>query len=107
MGTLNLNNFIFFLFFLLLTISGIISRDIRQKDQAAVAEYQVFFIKNAPPKPVMNKKKNMRSKRNKKARPFFAMLPKGRVPPSGSSNCHNEFPNSKNTLYCALSTQKP
>ncbi|XP_010439870.1 PREDICTED: uncharacterized protein LOC104723237 [Camelina sativa] len=36
---------------------------------------------------------------------FSVMLPKGFVPPSGSSPCHNQNPNSATTLFCDLSTQ--
>lgn len=36
---------------------------------------------------------------------FSVMLPKGFVPPSGSSPCHNQNPNSATTLSCDLSTQ--
>ncbi|ESQ55576.1 hypothetical protein EUTSA_v10027023mg [Eutrema salsugineum] len=44
---------------------------------------------------------------NRPVRPdiFSVMLPKGFVPPSGSSPCHNQNPNSATTLYCDLSTQ--
>ncbi|KAG2238907.1 hypothetical protein Bca52824_089767 [Brassica carinata] len=44
---------------------------------------------------------------NRPVRPdtFSAMLPKGFVPPSGSSPCHNQNPNSATTLFCDLSTQ--
>ncbi|KAL4563442.1 hypothetical protein LXL04_027484 [Taraxacum kok-saghyz] len=35
-------------------------------------------------------------------RVFSAMLPKGNVPPSGSSSCHNEYPDSVASL-CVLS----
>lgn len=34
-------------------------------------------------------------------RTFSAMLPKGFVPPSGSSPCHNQYPNSV-TFFCDL-----
>ncbi|KAI3495426.1 hypothetical protein L1887_37766 [Cichorium endivia] len=37
---------------------------------------------------------------------FSVMLPKGNVPPSGSSSCHNDYPNSVASL-CALSSRKP
>ncbi|CAL9225919.1 unnamed protein product [Arabidopsis halleri] len=44
---------------------------------------------------------------NRPVRPdtFSVMLPKGFVPPSGSSPCHNQNPNSATTLFCDLSTQ--
>ncbi|OIT36466.1 hypothetical protein A4A49_55212 [Nicotiana attenuata] len=51
-----------------------------------------------------------RKKGNKKSeyyssRSFSAMLPKGFVPPSGNSPCHNTYPNSV-TFFCDLSTPK-
>ncbi|RID78106.1 hypothetical protein BRARA_A00960 [Brassica rapa] len=44
---------------------------------------------------------------NRPVRPdtFSVMLPKGFVPPSGSSPCHNQNPNSASTLFCDLSKQ--
>ncbi|KAH0696848.1 hypothetical protein KY290_014269 [Solanum tuberosum] len=36
-------------------------------------------------------------------RTYTAMLPKGYVPPSGSSPCHNTYPNSV-TFFCHFST---
>ncbi|CAH8306395.1 unnamed protein product [Eruca vesicaria subsp. sativa] len=44
---------------------------------------------------------------NRPVRPdtFSVMLPKGFVPPSGSSPCHNQNPNSATTVFCDLSTQ--
>ncbi|KAM7270641.1 hypothetical protein ACFE04_029855 [Oxalis oulophora] len=41
-----------------------------------------------------------------KTRPVFAMLPKGLVPPSGSSPCHNDNPNTV-PFYCDFSVSKP
>ncbi|CAN8274644.1 unnamed protein product [Cochlearia groenlandica] len=57
---------------------------------------------------MMTKKKSYSNGFNRPVRPvdiFSVMLPKGFVPPSGSSPCHNQNPNSVNTLYCDLSTQ--
>lgn len=53
---------------------------------------------------MMTKKSNSL---NRPVRPdtFSVMLPKGFVPPSGSSPCHNQNPNSATTLFCDLSTQ--
>ncbi|CAG7886943.1 unnamed protein product [Brassica rapa] len=44
---------------------------------------------------------------NRPVRPdtFSVMLPKGFVPPSGSSPCHNQNPDSASTLFCDLSKQ--
>lgn len=86
-----------------------------------LTQYQVFYIKNTNPfilekEPNKNRKekrKMMMMKRRKemiknfKTRSFSAMLPKGSVPPSGSSPCHNQKPNSKVTFFCDLSTTKP
>lgn len=48
------------------------------------------------------KLKNNRGKRSSDRRTYTAMLPKGFVPPSGSSPCHNTYPNSI-TFFCHLS----
>lgn len=61
-----------------------------------------------------NKKRSetMKNNRNKDEvdrdddRVFSVMFPKGIVPPSGSSSCHNDYPNSVASL-CALSSRKP
>ncbi|KAI3456012.1 hypothetical protein Pfo_012675 [Paulownia fortunei] len=50
-----------------------------------------------------NKLKRNRMK-NIDARRFSAMLPKGYVPPSGSSRCHNVYRNSV-TFFCDLSAE--
>ncbi|KAD3068863.1 hypothetical protein E3N88_36743 [Mikania micrantha] len=39
-------------------------------------------------------------------RVFSAMLPKGDVPPSGSSSCHNDYPNSVASI-CTFSRHRP
>ncbi|KAG7034719.1 hypothetical protein SDJN02_04449, partial [Cucurbita argyrosperma subsp. argyrosperma] len=47
---------------------------------------------------------------NNKGRAFSVMLPKGFVPPSGSSPCHNQSPQSSSpAFYCHLSaaTNRP
>ncbi|KAF8055138.1 hypothetical protein N665_1301s0013 [Sinapis alba] len=56
---------------------------------------------------MMTKKKSSNGF-NRPVRPdtYSVMLPKGFVPPSGSSPCHNQInPNSATTLFCHLSTQ--
>ncbi|OIW13933.1 hypothetical protein TanjilG_09284 [Lupinus angustifolius] len=79
---------------------------------------QVFFLKNTHPKFLskqerIKKRKNLTrnkkhrkkmTKDNLKTRPFSVMLPKGFVPPSGSSPCHNDLPNSVSFLHCHLSS---
>lgn len=94
----------------------------------AATYYQVFHIKNTTPYFLKNKEpqqwrryKSLMKSKNKKSlmeyrkkmrgsnidtRAFSTMLPKGFVPPSGSSPCHNDFPNSI-TFFCRLSSQKP
>ncbi|KAG6779375.1 hypothetical protein POTOM_015755 [Populus tomentosa] len=83
-----------------------------------LTQYQVFYIKNTNPfildkEPSKNRKekrKMLMMKRRKemiknfKTRSLSAMLPKGSVPPSGSSPCHNQKPNSKVTLSLKLSS---
>lgn len=101
----------------------------------AVHYHQVFYLKNTDPnmfrsrshsqervkKRKINRNKNMkqRKKKNKNkkmvknnnmqySRPFSVMLPKGFVPPSGSSPCHNDQPNSVSSFHCHLtSTTQP
>ncbi|OWM73070.1 uncharacterized protein LOC116205921 [Punica granatum] len=77
---------------------------------------QVFHVKKSPPPPpFLKNKRSKRAKRKKrshdddrdrmKAGPFAVMLPKGPVPPSGSSSCHNGIPDSVAAL-CSLSSGK-
>jgi hypothetical protein len=71
-----------------------------------------------------NKNKNMMKKQSKQRKqrthrkkmvknkmispkPFSVMLPKGFVPPSGSSPCHNDQPNSVNSFHCYLASTEP
>lgn len=93
--------------------------------------HQVFYLKNADPpmflsiqerikKRKMNRNKNknmMKQKKHRKhkkkivknmvnSRPFSVMLPKGFVPPSGSSPCHNDQPNSV-SFHCYLTSTEP
>ncbi|KAE8655329.1 Alpha-mannosidase 3 isoform 1 [Hibiscus syriacus] len=87
--------------------------------------YQVLRIKNTTPfllnkpergfekkrKRKMTKRRKINMDSNFKTRPFTVMLPKGFVPPSGSSPCHNDKPDSAvaQDLICGLSgaTAKP
>ncbi|XVF25476.1 hypothetical protein REPUB_Repub13aG0215600 [Reevesia pubescens] len=86
--------------------------------------YQVLRIKNIAPfflsKQEVDKKRKRRMMKRRKInksnnfktnRPFSVMLPKGFVPPSGSSPCHNDKPDSDvaHALICGLSatTAKP
>lgn len=85
---------------------------------ASATYYRLFHIKKTSPYFLKNKqaaqwrryKKLMKKKRMEyikiDTRAFTTMLPKGFVPPSGSSPCHNDFPNSI-TFFCHLSSQKP
>ncbi|KAJ7947295.1 putative Nuclear receptor coactivator 6 [Quillaja saponaria] len=82
--------------------------------------YQVFYVKNTnpfflnkqePTNKTKQMKKNKNMKRQKKikenyhrAGPFSVMLPKGFVPPSGSSPCHNENPKLV-PFYCHKATK--
>jgi len=93
--------------------------------------HQVFYLKNTDPpmflsiqerikKLKMNRNKNknmMKQKKHRKhkkkivknmvkSRPFSVMLPKGFVPPSGSSPCHNDQPNSV-SFHCYLTSTEP
>uniref|UniRef100_UPI0005CB318A uncharacterized protein LOC105350757 n=1 Tax=Fragaria vesca subsp. vesca TaxID=101020 RepID=UPI0005CB318A len=80
-------------------------------------QYQVFYVKNTTPfllgrqqrrltknhkKRAGNRYKNPTTKKFKNNDgPFSVMLPKGFVPPSGSSPCHNGNPNAV-VVYCDL-----
>ncbi|XP_027338187.1 uncharacterized protein LOC113852138 [Abrus precatorius] len=85
--------------------------------------HQVFYLKNTDPmffkprqnqrvikKRRINRNKNMKHRKkmvkNMQSRTFSAMLPKGFVPPSGSSPCHNDQPNSM-AFHCHLTTEEP
>ncbi|CAI9773275.1 unnamed protein product [Fraxinus pennsylvanica] len=80
---------------------------------APPAKYQKFDVKKSTPfflnkQGRQNKKVkglNRKEMKKKNAKPFLVMLPKGFVPPSGSSPCHNLYPNSV-TFFCALSTER-
>ncbi|XVE51605.1 hypothetical protein DITRI_Ditri02bG0055000 [Diplodiscus trichospermus] len=83
--------------------------------------YRALRIKNTTPfslnKPEFDKKSKRKTmkqrkinKKNFRTRPFSVMLPKGFVPPSGSSPCHNDKPDySVAHALCGLSrtTIKP
>ncbi|KAL0727599.1 hypothetical protein Bca4012_023692 [Brassica carinata] len=89
----------------------------RQRDQHRRLRYnhQYFYyrhsIRRRGLRPRANYFKMMTKKSsngfNRPVQPdtYSAMLPKGFVPPSGSSPCHNQNPNSATTLFCDLSTQ--
>lgn len=72
----------------------------------------VFLNTNDKPNNLHRKKKLLTKKKKRlimnnnldDERRFSAMLPKGYVPPSGSSPCHNVYPNSV-TFFCDLSAQ--
>ncbi|KAL6546388.1 hypothetical protein OROMI_022109 [Orobanche minor] len=63
---------------------------------------ETFPNKNHGGETILRKNKSETTKNNNNidARRFSAMLPKGYVPPSGSSPCHNLYPNSV-TFFCA------
>ncbi|CAK8530911.1 unnamed protein product [Lathyrus sativus] len=90
--------------------------------------HQVFYLKNTNPnadpprrqerikRRRMNRNKNKKHRKHRKKivknmmksppRAFSVMLPKGFVPPSGSSPCHNDQPNSM-SFHCHLSSSEP
>ncbi|KAK8551410.1 hypothetical protein V6N13_119877 [Hibiscus sabdariffa] len=90
-------------------------------DSQPAAAYQVLRIKNTTPfflnkpergfekkrkrKRKMTKRRKINMDSNFKTRPFTVMLPKGFVPPSSSSPCHNDKPDSAvaQDLICGLS----
>ncbi|KAL5989959.1 hypothetical protein ACLOJK_010854 [Asimina triloba] len=85
----------------------------RANDRSRVARrFSAYKIKNARPAPFLLDEDldgNAFRKRKKKMRDidprsFSAMLPKGFVPPSGSSPCHNDAPESESIdFYCDYS----
>ncbi|KAI3466822.1 hypothetical protein Pfo_023485 [Paulownia fortunei] len=115
-----------FLFFLIpLIISFACPTPSLDKLQASASvsktEFQVFQIKKTDLPIFLNSNEKGRRNKNEKGlyrntmkrkrtknlntRPFTAMLPKGYVPPSGSSPCHNVYPNSV-TFFCGLSAER-
>ncbi|PIN04679.1 hypothetical protein CDL12_22787 [Handroanthus impetiginosus] len=71
-------------------------------------KFQTINAKETAPVNLLNEKgfklKRKRMKKLDHSRTFSAMLPKGYVPPSGSSPCHNLYPNSV-TFFCDLPAQ--
>ncbi|GFS43161.1 hypothetical protein Acr_00g0084040 [Actinidia rufa] len=115
--TLNLYTILFLL--LLLMSSFVLSSSSHEGEAHNVPSSQVLYIKKATPfvfnkqEKGKNKKKMMKRRdlkrgniKNFETRPFSVMLPKGFIPPSGSSPCHNDEPNSVSS-FCKLSTTKP
>ncbi|KAJ4703856.1 putative Nuclear receptor coactivator 6 [Melia azedarach] len=115
-----LKNFCTFIFFFLLFISFACSSPCHDETKprnspsvgAAVNEYQVLYSKKSRPFFLNNQermnqnRKKTRERKRKKSSPFSVMLPKGFVPPSGSSPCHNMKPDVV-AFYCHLSSPKP
>ncbi|XP_022880460.1 uncharacterized protein LOC111397695 [Olea europaea var. sylvestris] len=120
----NFNIFIFLVLLLALMMSFTYPSRLHETEPTAApsmapsAKYQKFDVKNSKPfflnkRGRQNKKEKglNRNKMKKKkiknfnAKPFLVMLPKGFVPPSGSSPCHNLYPNSV-TFFCDLSTNR-
>ncbi|XP_050234616.1 uncharacterized protein LOC126682892 [Mercurialis annua] len=124
-----IQNLIFLLILLIISIAEA-THEIQPKntiEDQSVAQYQVFYLKNTTPfildgddqeavvvdskNKNKNRKMTMRKRKidkdqikNFKSRTFSVMLPKGFVPPSGSSPCHNDKPNFRVSFYCDLST---
>lgn len=108
-GNLGLWVFLFFCFLLLSSFtSPSLSRPIQGNAPPQVNnQFQVFKMKNTKPySPSEELKKKRKKMKNMGSRPFEQMLPKGFVPPSGSSSCHNDFPNSID-FYCYESKTNP
>lgn len=73
-----------------------------------VTRNQVLYAKKTRPFFINNQERYKKRKKNTKnltsrPAPFSVMLPKGFVPPSGSSPCHNMKPDLV-AFYCDLST---
>lgn len=118
---MSINNVIVvFLIFTLLLITNISSTVVPPPSNAAVIKNQktqgrrrIMFTN------IMKKRRTQKMKKKKKKnkvdhqfddwdnnRVFSAMLPKGNVPPSGSSSCHNDYPNSVASI-CTFSRNRP
>ncbi|KAI6705855.1 hypothetical protein NL676_008817 [Syzygium grande] len=77
-------------------------------------QLQEFRVKNGPQPSFLDrgrykKRKAMKRKpptNDLRTRPFSVMLPKGFIPPSGSSPCHNDDPVDSVMVYCSLSITK-
>lgn len=88
----------------------LVSRQEMGSNSPIVTRYQQLSAKNDRPflssNRVYFKKRKMKLDRPKRGvddgRQYSVMLPKGLAPPSGSSPCHNRYPDSI-TLYCELS----
>ncbi|KAJ8616660.1 hypothetical protein MRB53_036032 [Persea americana] len=108
-GNLGLWAFLFFCFLLIFSFpSPSLSRPIQgNAPLQARNRFDVFKVKNIKPHSMNNEELKKKKKiKNMGSRPFEQMLPKGFVPPSGSSSCHNDFPNSID-FYCSQSTKEP
>ncbi|XP_050367538.1 uncharacterized protein LOC126785903 [Argentina anserina] len=107
-----------FLFFFTIPISSSSPNDQTHSSYssaATIAQYQVFQVRNTAPflldrqqrRLTKNHKERAGSrnknptKKSKNSGPFSVMLPKGFVPPSGSSPCHNGNPNDV-VVFCDL-----
>jgi hypothetical protein len=89
------------------SINGVVPAQFRE---LYLKNTNTFFLNkedlsNSKKKRTKKKMTRRKKMKNRKTKPFSVMLPKGFVPPSGSSPCHNEYPNS--VTYCDLSTTKP
>ena len=97
------------LFFLLISSSSAKPLPLRRPNLAAHHRYRTTLHVGAPTTTFTAKKLQMetnKKKKKNKATAFSAMLPKGFVPPSGSSPCHNENPEFV-AFYCHLSATNP
>ncbi|KAJ8638966.1 hypothetical protein MRB53_015660 [Persea americana] len=93
----NLGLWVFLFFFLISSFPALsLSQKIDGNDQQEVNTRSYSLNEEL-------KKKNIKAM---DSRPFTAMLPRGFVPPSGSSSCHNDIPNSMD-FYCDESTTNP
>lgn len=84
--------------------SQLVSRHRRQQQE------QVFHVRKSSPPPFLKNRRKRTPKRKRRSEdykmkpgPFAVMLPKGGVPPSGSSSCHNKDPDSV-AVFCSLSS---
>ncbi|KAL4180554.1 hypothetical protein AMTRI_Chr13g125870 [Amborella trichopoda] len=87
---------------LILMVSSLGEEPYRSDPSDAKEEKQVYVVKNSGPKLQYHHEKGLKKRpTNWKMIPLNDMLPKGWVPPSGPSLCHNYFPDSFESPECA------
>ncbi|KAK9055960.1 hypothetical protein SSX86_027047 [Deinandra increscens subsp. villosa] len=87
------------------TSSSLFLISYNKKDDNGRRRRRIMFT-NMKKRRYSEKMKNHKVEFDWDDRVFSVMLPKGNVPPSGSSSCHNDYPNSVASL-CTFSRYRP